>query len=186
MSEPIGMSIEVGGNLPDSLVEEFMGKLTDEISESTGPYTEKELRVTAGKKPIKWYGMADYGEVDDLKKFCREHDLSFIHHSEAKYEYDASIDFWVPGMKEIEVLNSTQDGDVMVNATAVRPLCDFLLAYIDNGPKAFPLYINTPGLIKIAEAGLKKPAKALALIRKRIQTLLPVEPMLPPFIITKG
>lgn len=186
MSEPIGMSIEIGGNLPESLIKEFLETMADEISESTGPDTEKGLRASAGKKAIKWYGMADYGEVDDLKKFCKHHDLSFIHHSEAKYEYDASIDFWVPGMKEIEVLNSTQDGDVMVNATAVRPLCDFLLAYIENGPKAFPLYINTPGLVKIAEAGLKKPAKALELIRKRIQTLLPVEPVIPPFVITKG
>jgi hypothetical protein len=186
MSEPIGMSIEIGGNLPDSLVEEFMSKLTNEISESTGPDTAKGLRATAGKKTIKWYGISDFGEVDNLKAFCKHHDLSFIHHSEAKYEYDASIDFWIPGMKEIEVLNSTQDGDVMISATAVRPLCDFLLDYAQNGPKILPLYINVSGMKKIAEAGLKKPAKALELIRKRIQTLLPVEPTLPPFIITKG
>jgi hypothetical protein len=186
VSEPIGMNIEIGGNLPANLILEFLNVLRDNLADLTGPCTEKSLRAESGKSSIKWFAVPNYGECDEVKEFCRKHDLSYIHHIEAKYEYDAELHVWTPDMKEELDLNSTQDGEVMVNATAVRPLCDLLMEYIKIGPKAFPLYINVEGMKRIAEAGLKSPARGLVAIRKRIQTLLPVEPTIPPFVITKG
>ena len=186
MGDSIGMDIDIGGNLPEHLIKEFLDTLRNELADITGPLTEKSLRAESGKRSIKWMAVPNLGECDDVKEFCRAHDLSYIHHIEAKYEYDAEVHFWTPGMKMEIDLESNQEGDVMANATTIRPICDLLLDYIKDGPKIFPLYINTPGLEKIAETGLKKPALALARIRNKIHTLLPIEPTLPPFIITKG
>jgi hypothetical protein len=184
MSEPMGMDIQIGGDLPQNLIEDFLGLLND-LADVTGPCTEKELRAWSGngKKPITWYAVPHYGECDEVKEFCREHKLGYIHHIEAMYEYDAELHYWVPGMKEEKDLESNQDADQMIAVDKIRPICDLLLAYSQQGPKCLPLFLNTPGLEKIAEAGLKRPSRALKKIEKEINNLMPVEPKLPPFII---
>jgi hypothetical protein len=184
MGDPIGMDIWIGGSLPEKLVDKFVKVLRNDLSDVTGPFTERELRnEIKGNGPIQWMAVPNMGECDDLKEFCRKHKLSYIHHVEAKYEYDAELHYWVPGMKEEKDLASTQDGDQMIAVDKIRPICDLLMAYSQQGPKCLPLFLNTPGLEKIAEAGLKRPSRALKMIEKEINNLMPVEPKLPPFII---
>ena len=187
MSEYLGMTIEIGGEFPAGLVSEFLKELTDELSEINGSTTEQELRQEAkGKKAIKWYAQSNYGECDSLKKFCREHGLGYIHTSEAKYEFNAQVCYWVPGMPEESSNEANQDGDVTIPASEVRPLVFALLAYANDPKNALPLLITEKnGIVKKAvEKGLKKnPKEFLKIIEKELNDRLAIEPKLPPLTI---
>jgi hypothetical protein len=89
MSEPIGISIEIGGELPESLLEQLLNAAENQIEDvSEGPTSMKNLRAANGKT-LKWMGLANYGDVSDLTAFCKEHNLSYLFHCEGKYEYSA-------------------------------------------------------------------------------------------------
>ena len=181
MSEPIGMSFEVGGTLPARLIKEFLSEINDELNNITGPTTEKELRQEA-----KWNATSNYGECDSLKRFCRKHNLSYIHTSEAKDEFNAQVCYWVPGMKDESSNNASNDGIITVPVHEVHQVVSALLTYAKDPVNALPLLIaEKNGIVKIAvEKGLKKgPKEFLKIIEKELIDLLPIEPKLPPFII---
>jgi hypothetical protein len=185
MSEYIGMTIEIGGTLPAGLIEAFFQAINDELSDINGPTTEQELRKQVGKA-IKWYAQSNYGECDDLKKFCREHGLSYIHTSEAKYEYNAQVCYWVPGMPVESSNEANQDGIKTVPVPEVRQLVLALLAYAKDPKNALPLLISVDnGIVKNAvEKGLKKnPKEFLKIIEKKLMDMLDIEPELPPLTI---
>jgi hypothetical protein len=185
MSEPMGMHIDIGGELPASLIEEFLKTANDEIGERLdGPDTETELRtIISAPNTIRWSGISNYGMCNELTAFCREHNLSYVHHSEASGEYDAGIYYWVPGMKGQGYVQSDSSENIMVNAEQVRPLMDLLLALLKNGEKALPLFMNNEHLGKIVQKGLKNYKKMLAELPKTINKMLPVAPILPPLTI---
>ena len=176
MSEPIGLTIEIGGMLPASLIKEFFEALDSECYEITGPISPGELRQASGKT-IKFYATANYGECEDLKAFCVEHKLGYIHHCEATVEY------WLPGMKQEKELESNQSGDTLISIYKIKPIVDLLLEYAKTGKDAIPLFVGTNGLEDIVEKCCKKPGRTLQIIEKRINQLLPGEPKLPPFTI---
>ena len=190
MSEPIGMSIKIGGTLPESLVKELVEEINDDIYDSNIDTKTDLLKCgTRGESAFKIYGMANYGECDDVKEFCRRNKLSYIHHCEASCEYNSSISFWTPDMKAESQAFSTQNADVMVDARNIRSLMDFVLAIIEMGEKALPLFLNEKydGTVKdIAETALKNPKKLLSLLKKRVNKIIPVPPIMPPFKIIKG
>jgi hypothetical protein len=186
MSEPIGMSIRIGGQLPAGLIEEFLSEINDEIYDiCNGPTTEQKLYRESKNQSqaLQWVGQANYGECSGVKTFCREHNLSYIHHCEAKYEYNAAISFWVPGMKSEQDLASSQDCDPVISITTIKPYVDLLLEYATLGDAAFPLFIGNESMGDLIEKCLKHPKKALELIKGRLRKLLPVEPTLPPLTI---
>jgi len=183
MSEPISMSIRIGGELPAILIEEFISEIADEIFDLyEGPTTEQELRKETNGI-IKWAGQANYGECSGIKSFCKEHNLSYIHHCEAVCEYEASISFWVPGMKEEQDIASSQACDPVIRITTIKPYIDLLIEYAKLGDAALPLFIGNEGLGDLIEKSLKQPKKALELIKRQLRKLLPMEPTLPPFTI---
>lgn len=183
MSEPIGMSIEIGGTLPANLIDEFFSAIQDDISDIfQGPTSEEDLKTEAGKGSITWMGTANYGLCNDLFAFCENHKLSYLHHSDASGQYDATIAYWLPGMKEAVSLESSQEGSVRVAAEDVRPLFDLLLSLVEN-KDSLAKFIGVEGLEDIVEKGMKKPSSLLSLLEKRIEKLLPVPPSIPSFII---
>ena len=195
MSEPIGMNIEIGGELPASLIKDLLEAISEEIGElNEGPDDEAGLRQSIIRKDVNgqpapdsvnWMGISNYGMCDDLTSFCRDHNLSYIHHSEASGEYDAYTYYWVPGMKEQEVSKSDNGGNCMVDADRVRPVTDFLVALARDGEKALPLFLNADqeDLKKLVTKGLKNYKRMLNDLPKTINKLLPVEPELPPLTI---
>jgi len=181
MSEPIGCSIKIGGDLPEELIEELVNAINDEMSD-LNQYPD-DIKSVSGKETLTWGGTSNYGMVDGVVSFCMEHNLSYIHHCDAKYEYDAMIAWWAPGMKNERTVKSDNDSDNLVAVTTIRPLCDLLLAMSKDGDKALPLFIGNEALEHIVDKGLKNPKRLPVLLRKELDSLLPTPPTLPVFRI---
>ena len=182
MSEPINLTIDVGGELPANLINEFIAALENNCSDIIGPTTDNELRQVSGK-PVRFYAISNYGECDDLKVFCKKHKLGYVHHVDATNEYNASLSYWVPGMRNETCLESNKESDIVVNTNEIKPVIELLLEYAKIGKDAIPLFIGNKDLTDIIEKCCKKPGRTLQIIEKRINKLLPGEPKLPPFII---
>jgi hypothetical protein len=186
MSEYMGMTITISGTLPASLIEEFLLEINDELSIETGPSTEEDLRkVAKRKKPIKWNAQSNYGQCDDLKAFCKEYGLSYIHTSAASVEYDGTLQYWIPGMEEEGLFSASQSGDPMISLDTIRPWVNLLLEYAQRGDDALPLFVTdkNEGVIEVVEKGLKNSKDFLPALEKKLQSTLPEVPKLPPLII---
>ena len=183
MSESMSLSIEIGGELPADLIPDFFDAMKSDCYEIVGPETHTSLRKEAGKKSIKWYATANYGECDDLKTFCRKHKLGYVHHVDALAECNASLTYWIPGMRSETYIQSNQDSDPVVGVNEIKPMIDFLLEYAKTGKNAIPLFVGTKGLEDIIEKCSKKPYQTHQIIKKKLNQLLPGEPKLPPFTI---
>jgi hypothetical protein len=186
MSDPIGMSITIGGELPASLIKEFLDAIKD-IGDLIGPSTEEELRAEISQnsysiKSIQWQGITNFGYCEMVEAFCENHNLSYVHHTEAKYEYDADVRYWVPGMKAQTVVKSDQEGTIQIPAELIRPFTDLLLGLAKDGKKALPLFLHTD-LKKFVTKGLKNYPKMLTELTATLNNLLPVAPTLPPLTI---
>jgi hypothetical protein len=188
MSEPIGITIEIGGDLPANRIEGFLEALRSECYDVVGPSTENELRNKTGRnQTIKINATANFGNCDDLMIFCRKNKLGYIHHCEAKYEYEAEITYWVPGMKKAKSLRADQGGTALINIEYVKPVTDFLFKYLNEGPTVFPLHINEDSLKSIAEKCLKATTQKqiLGVFERKFNELLPGRPRLDPFNIVE-
>jgi hypothetical protein len=179
------MSVKIGGELPADLIEEFISTVRDDISDlQCGPTTEAELRNEAGTT-IRWDGISNYGLCNDVTAFCQEHNLSYVHHSESTGEYDATIIYWIPGMKEAVSVTSDRDGDTLVEIDKIKPYTDLLLALTKQGEKALPLFTGIDPLQDLVEKGLKNYPAMIKALEKKLQALLPGCPTLPAFTISK-
>jgi hypothetical protein len=186
MSEPIGISITIGGELPAPLIERLLNAAEDQIEDiSEGPTSMKDLRAANGKT-LRWQGLANYGDVSNLMTFCEKHKLSFIYHCEGKYEYCAEISFWVPGMKHRLSVQSDQSGNWLADTNKIRPLAELLLGLAKDGYKILPAFLTRPGLEDLVENGLKYPSRLIPSIEELIRRLLPEKPTIPPFTIKEG
>lgn len=187
MSEYMGMTITIGGTLPASLIEEFLKVINDELSIESGPSTEEDLRkgTKRKKKPIKWYAQSNYGQCDDLKAFCKEHGLSYVHTSSACLEYDGTLQYWIPGMEEEGLFSASQNEDPMISLDTIRPWVNLLLEYAKRGDDALPLFVTdkNEGIIEVIEKGLKNSKDFLPALEKKLQSILPEVPKLPPLNI---
>jgi hypothetical protein len=63
---------------------------------------------------------ARWGKFEGLEAFCRAHALTYVRDCEAKYEYDAEVVWWAPGMEEAQGTTGTQDGGALVSIEALR------------------------------------------------------------------
>lgn len=181
MSEPIGMNITIGGNLPKALVGEFLDTVFDDIGNiEQGPTSGKEFQTEVGKGPVKWAGVTNWGQCESLKAFCENHNLPYIHHTDAKDCYDADIHYWVPGMKCEKISKTDTSGDVVIDANIIRPICDLMIALIEN-PNALPTFVGVDNedLLEIVEKGLKRPKSLIPALKKKLNEFLPVPPTLP-------
>jgi hypothetical protein len=186
MSEYMGMTVTIGGTLPASLIGEFLKVISDELSIESGPTTESKLRKeTNRKKPIQWNAQSNYGQCNDLKAFCTEHGLSYIHTSAASVEYDGTLQYWIPGMEEEGLFSASQSGDPMIYLDNIRPLVNLLMEYAKKGDDALPLFITdkNEGVIEVVEKGLKNSKDFLPALSEKLQNILPEVPKLPPLII---
>lgn len=177
MSESMGMSIQIGGTLPRKYYKDLLQAVEDELSEASHEMSKGIFRAD---------GISNWGECDDLKSFCQKHKLAYIHNSDPKYEYDATIAYWTPGLKKEERFLTTANREEIVLVDDVKPLMELLLACIKIGPKALPLFINNPKLKHIINPALKKKKSDKDLIKmleKEITGILPTIPDLPPFIL---
>lgn len=143
MSEPIGTYIEIGGTLPASLIEKFLECVVSDFDNLQSDASIEELEEVSGEEPIQYDGTANYGLCNDLTTFCKEHDLTFVTHSESCGEYNADTTFWMPGMEDPETFYTDTNGEPLVHFKDISPLTEFMYALILDGYKALPNFMNS-------------------------------------------
>jgi hypothetical protein len=81
MSETLGMTIEIGGEIKESDLE-ALNAIIDyegiEVSDGCADVDELKQAIQSGET-IKWTGTSSYGECDKLRNWCRKHNLSYKH-----------------------------------------------------------------------------------------------------------
>lgn len=183
MSEYIGMTIEIGGNLKAKYIPDFLEAINTDVVDYTGIESNiKAIHAASGTK-LKIYGSSNYGECETLKTFCRKHKLSYIHSCEAKYEYDGEICYWEPGKRNEYRTNATQSGDELVSLETIKPFIDLMLDYIKHKEAAFPLYIGNEIFESIISSALKNPKNFSKALEKKLKQILPQFPVIPDFTI---
>jgi len=126
MSEMIGVTFTVGGNIPVGLVKELLA-----LTPESGP-SEQDILEGLGE-PAVFDGAENYGNLDDLKAFCRVNKLSYMHHTDAMNEYSSDTEYWKPGMVVPVVVSSDQGGRFMVSMKESRELCNRILRVARQG-----------------------------------------------------
>jgi len=184
MSEPIWMSIEIGGDLFKETLEELINLIGNVMNDITGEFEIKDIIKISGLKTAVWSGFSNYGECDEIKDLCREYKLSYIHYSDAiAGEGDAVRCWWIPKMGRETRIITSYDGSPVVEIDKIKPLIKLLLAYHKDGESILPLFIKEEGVKNIVEIGFKDPEKILLALEKKFKKLMPDIPKIPPIRI---
>jgi len=188
MSEPIGMTIEIGGNLSADKISDFIDLVKDNISDlQDGDPTESDLRAISGKETLRYTGVSNYGLCNDLMTFLKKNKIGYIHRSDAKYEYDGMINYWIPGMKKEMCIRCTSEGSPTVDIHLIKPFCDLLITMLGQSDpgKVLPAFIDSKDedIKDIVEQGLKNHKKIPEILKQKLEELCPSLPFLPAFRI---
>jgi hypothetical protein len=155
MSDNTPAHILIGGNLPTALLQEFYKAV--ELDSPALEYGDATPDIETLRAHIQKLGddcldfqddQARVGdEMTNLIAFCRKHNLTYVLHADAKYEYDAELRWWKPGMDDERVCTSTQTDDAMVNVQEVAkamaepdPLRHIQKLIDDNTPCQVPAF----------------------------------------------
>lgn len=121
--------ILIGGTLAGGRVTDlFEGAIEDGVTTlDDGPIgDEAEFRALIdGSGPLGLLNAdAPYGKLPALEAVCRELGLTFRRESDARYEFEAEIVSWAPGMKQPRRTAGSQDGTAMIPVETIRKLLD--------------------------------------------------------------
>ena len=104
MGDRFCMSIQIGGN-PGTNRDALM----DELAGFDADMDEDGVRTMC-------LHYEDRGDAfDDLKEKLRGWGLPYDHHTEAKYEFDGTVSYWRPGMKDERFVLALQDGSPVIS-----------------------------------------------------------------------
>ena len=121
MAEYFWGRIEIGGDLRRTDLPKFC--------EAIGARDEFELlRYEEDGHVVCDDCEARYGQFEELEDACREVGLSYIRHSDGKYEFSPEIVFWQPGMSGACGVITDHDHDMQVRMDDVRVIRDALVA----------------------------------------------------------
>ena len=174
MSEPYGVSITIGGNLPATLLPAFKDALLKDLDCLVGP---EDFDPGTTVSCNYWEGLANYGNVNTIKTFCMNHNLSYKYTCEPGNESDGEVSFWTPGMKNEEFQIAGQSGEPMVKVEKIRPYLNMLTNMVEDGRPSLeflPLLINDEELGPLTTEMMKSktPYKVLA---EKLAQILPSE-----------
>jgi hypothetical protein len=135
MGDYFQANIEIGGEITDEGIENLVDALCrngpfvehDDDVESGGndedSYREEIKRAIAENRSMKFSDPeASYGQFPETESCCQLFDLTYVRHSDAKYEYDATIDWWKPGMDTSKSIPSNTAGDVLIRISEIERL----------------------------------------------------------------
>ncbi|MEW6048083.1 MAG: hypothetical protein AB1609_16685 [Bacillota bacterium] len=111
MAERIPATLWVGGSITREQYEEIK-RLIEQEGEPFLSTVEPDSLVCGADNAL-------CGEFRDLEEYLVRHGIPFNRHTEAKYEYDATLRVFRPGMFD-EYAPANQDGNVVVLAEDVR------------------------------------------------------------------
>jgi hypothetical protein len=186
MSEPIYTTIEIGGNLSKSLIDEFIRCLYDDLSNMGDVLETDNIESFVVNNTFSCNGFADWGSCNETKEFCIKNNLSYIEKNEATGEYEATVKYKLPEMDEEKEEYTDTNHHLVIRTNDIKPYIDFLLKLTkEKDPKTLlALYINDPVLKDTVALCYKYPEKIYSIIAEKIKEFLPPEiPELPDFII---
>ena len=135
MSERMCACITIGGRLRRANAPVLLSAIAEshvglEWGESGFAPTDTDDLLGALKDGRLWLGddQAPYGAMPRLEEACRTLWLPFRRHAEGKYEFDAEVIDWRPGMAEPLVrTGSNEDPDaIYVRSDRIREALEFL------------------------------------------------------------
>jgi len=185
MSDSVVSWVKIGGVLKKSLVAKLakavedsaIGSVTINNIEVALSALKIEKSIMHASHKLKINIVTDSGE--DIKKFCRVHNLTYNYFSEAEDEYNAELCFWKPGMKEERCTYAMQSSEELVAANEITPLCNFMFEALKYGmhyalvDKRF----KDLNFIKEHKSGLD----IYNLLEKELKQVLWIHPVIPPF-----
>ncbi|MEW6048300.1 MAG: hypothetical protein AB1609_17795 [Bacillota bacterium] len=111
MAERIPATLWVGGSITREQYEEIKRLIEQEGDPFCSEVSPDSLVCRTGG--------ALWGEFEDLEQYLVQHGIPFNRHTEAKYEYDATLRVFRPGVLDEEV-PANQDGNIVVLAEDIR------------------------------------------------------------------
>lgn len=178
MSDNIASWIKIGGTLKKSHIAKLAKLFCDcdmvMINGTEAPIA-KAIQHTVATLKIDF--ITDDGE--DIKKFCRDNDLTYQYFSEAKYENNAELCFWKPGMKEERCTYAMQSSEELVAANEITPLCNFMFKALKYGMHYALVDKKFKDLNFIKEH--KKGTNIYNTLAKELEQVLWIHPEIPPF-----
>lgn len=131
MSDRVAAEIEIGGDVPASLVPNLIERIRAE--EVLVGWNEQRFDARAAEDLLQLAREHDlagallltdrevsWGEFYDLESFLFRHRIAFDRRSDAKYDYDAQLVQYRPAMKKPRMYYTTQDKQPVVAASDLR------------------------------------------------------------------
>ena len=135
MADHFWARIDIGGNLDRRSLERFCRVFGADLRSLPECMENGHL--------VKVNPEASCGQFSDLEDLCRELGLSYIRHSDGRYECPPEITFWTPDSADPVRLLIDQDGALQVDMDAVRRI----LAVLQGG--------DTAEALRLVEAAVK-------------------------------
>jgi len=125
MSDRFAAEISIGGDIPKGCVEGLIAAILQDgpsFGEGEPSIDEEGIRayLEEGNHVVLYDDQSKYGTFPKIEKCCKEHEIDFNRHSDAKGEHDAEAVFCRNG-KMIEFA-SAQDGTLLIPASRVDGL----------------------------------------------------------------
>jgi hypothetical protein len=184
MSEPIEMTIEIGGILKEELIDELIIAINDDIYDITGG-DDWGKNIRKSLKSLIITGTANYGECANVKSFCRDNALNYLHMACGNGVYDGTLSFYIPGIlfntEKVFYVNS--QNDIIIFQDEIKPLFNFMLWYANTDNRNYPppeQFHEIDGLIEAYNSN-----KILSFLQDQLQRFMPDIPQIPPLIIKK-
>jgi hypothetical protein len=131
MADRFPGEITIGGKVPATLLQEFLGELNS-TSAKVGAYdgaefvakTAADLRGVLDENGHLFLAddRAPNGQFAELEDFCVRHGIPFDRHSDARHGFKAENVTYRPGMKRPAEMPSDDSGDALLRAETVRPI----------------------------------------------------------------
>jgi len=152
MADRMAAEISIGGKIPASLVPDLCAVIADDhVCLDWGdrrfePGSAKELmeatqELGTAENPVQLLWLCDdearWGEFDSLEEFLVQHGIAFTRRSAGKYEYDAELVEYRPGMQSPCVIYLDLSGNPTVLASELSPAVASLavaLEHLEKGP----------------------------------------------------
>jgi len=101
MADRFPAQIEIGGPItPDHLQDLFTlardENCTFNFDESITPFATFLDHIRKHQTLTLTDAEACYGTMEEIEQFCREHRLTFVRHSDGRYEWNAELAWWSP------------------------------------------------------------------------------------------
>ena len=197
MSDRFWAKISIGGDVPESLLEDLYNNIVDDIgvdSVKDDKQTYKSWFKEQLQNNILDFedGEACYGRFEDLEAFLIDNDIPYIRESSAYGEFSPEVVYF--NGKEMVTQEANQDGVPIISVQTVKDWCkraselheEFKMGIAPTFIDASPQESTIDGIMaKYSLAAKQEPSSAL-LVLAVLNSQYPSIEQLPPFKIIKG